>query len=111
MHAIQTSGVITQEILILDLNGVFVGYNPSYMGYKCLDKTIGRIYLSRDVVFDETKFPFITENTVESLPSYFETIVLTPVTLSPSVENEPVKVDGHERCHTPDIIATKLACM
>jgi histone deacetylase 1/2 len=31
-----------------------------HKGYKCLDKSTGRIYISRDVVFDETVFPFAT---------------------------------------------------
>ena len=31
-----------------------------HKGYKCLDRSTGRIYISRDVVFDETVFPFST---------------------------------------------------
>ena len=37
---------------------VFFGYSPMHKGYKCLDRTSGCIYISRDVVFDETFFPF-----------------------------------------------------
>jgi hypothetical protein len=37
---------------------VFLGYNPNLKGYKCLEGTSGRVYVSRDVVFDETVFPF-----------------------------------------------------
>jgi hypothetical protein len=29
-----------------------------HKGFKCLDILAGRIYISRDVVFDETLFPF-----------------------------------------------------
>jgi hypothetical protein len=29
-----------------------------HKGFKCLDLSSGRIYISRDVVFDENIFPF-----------------------------------------------------
>lgn len=29
-----------------------------HKGFKCLDSSTGRVYISRDVVFDETLFPF-----------------------------------------------------
>jgi hypothetical protein len=29
-----------------------------HKGFKCLDASTGRIYISRDVVFDENIFPF-----------------------------------------------------
>jgi hypothetical protein len=41
---------------------VFLGYSNMYKGFKCLDVTEGRIYISRDIVFDETIFPFSTLN-------------------------------------------------
>jgi hypothetical protein len=34
---------------------VFLGY--SFAGYKCLDPITNKVYLSRHVIFDETKFP------------------------------------------------------
>jgi len=37
---------------------VFLGYSNLHKGFKCLDAKEGRVYISRDVVFDETIFPF-----------------------------------------------------
>jgi histone deacetylase 1/2 len=37
---------------------VFLGYSSLNKGYKCLHIPSNRIYISRDVVFDENVFPF-----------------------------------------------------
>jgi hypothetical protein len=36
----------------------FLGYSNLHKGYKCRDISTGRVYISWDVVFDETVFPF-----------------------------------------------------
>jgi histone deacetylase 1/2 len=36
----------------------FLGYSNLHKGFKCLDISTGRVYISRDVTFDENIFPF-----------------------------------------------------
>ena len=55
---------------------VFLGYSSMHKGYKCLDRSSGRIYISRDVTFDEHVFPFSTSSVVQkSLTHSFHTIL------------------------------------
>jgi histone deacetylase 1/2 len=54
---------------------VFLGYSPLHKGYKCLHIPSNRVYISRDVVFDETVFPFSSlppplDTTTTSLHSF-----------------------------------------
>lgn len=44
---------------------VFIGYNLSHKGYRCLDPTTNRIYISRHVHFDEATFPFHNPNLLQ----------------------------------------------
>ena len=37
---------------------VFLVYSSQHKGVKCLEVSTGRVYISRDVVFNETQFPF-----------------------------------------------------
>ncbi|XP_042982037.1 uncharacterized protein LOC122311522 isoform X1 [Carya illinoinensis] len=45
---------------------LFIGYSDSHKGYKCLHVQTDRIYISRDVIFDETCFPFSTQSEIPS---------------------------------------------
>jgi hypothetical protein len=53
---------VQAEVLFQDV--CFFGYSPLHKGYKSLDRTTGRIYISRDVIFDESVFPFATPGAV-----------------------------------------------
>jgi len=73
---------------------IFLGYSSNHKGYRCMDPTNSRIYLSRNVVFDETCFPAKEQPPATSstgafssplgtalLPSHFLSInSLTPTT-------------------------------
>jgi hypothetical protein len=48
---------------------VFLGYSLLHKGYKCLHISTNRTYISHDVVFDETIFPFTQTSSDSTLPS------------------------------------------
>jgi hypothetical protein len=39
-------------------NNVFLGCSSMHKGFKCLDVAAGRVYISRNVVFDESVYLF-----------------------------------------------------
>ncbi len=39
---------------------MFPGFSNLHKGFKCLDVSSGRVYVSHDVTFDEQVFPFAT---------------------------------------------------
>jgi hypothetical protein len=47
----------SQKLQFRSKRCVFLGYS-NLQGFKCLDPSEGRVYISRDVVFDEHIFPF-----------------------------------------------------
>ena len=48
---------------------VFLSYHPSFKGYRCLDPSLGKVYISRHVQFDETSFPFAHTTSTSTSPS------------------------------------------
>ena len=55
---------------------MFLGYSPLHKGYKCLHVPSNRVYISRDVVFDELVFLFSKLSSIES-PSFSPVLPLS----------------------------------
>lgn len=64
---------------------MFLGYSNSHKGFKCLDPSEGRVYISRDVVFDETVFPFASLHPNAGARLRAELKLLPDILLNPSM--------------------------
>jgi hypothetical protein len=62
------------------LQCVFLGYSIHHKGYKCFHIPSSRLYISRDVVFQESLFQF--QIPTSSLPPYESAIPSPPTQLS-----------------------------
>ena len=84
----------TRKLAFRSTQCVFLGYSALHKGFKCLEPKTGRIYVSRDVVFDESVFPFssLHPNAGARLRSE---ISLLPETISPFIP-------GDVNCHVPN---------
>jgi hypothetical protein len=51
-----------RKLAFRSIRCVFLGYSPHHKGVKCLDTFTGGVYISREVVFDESVFPFASLN-------------------------------------------------
>jgi hypothetical protein len=78
---------------------VFIGYSSVYKGYKCLDLTTNRVYISRHVVFDETSFPFKDFKSSSS-----------PITSSPTISPlQRLSISHSEANSESDTVSTSIS--
>ena len=63
---------------------VFLGYSYSHKGYKCLASD-GRIYISKDVLCNESKFPYPTLFSSKPNPIIADQSNPTPLTVLPTI--------------------------
>jgi hypothetical protein len=80
----------TRKLAFRSTKCVFLGYSPRHKGVKCLDITTGRVYVSRDVVFDENIFPFASLRPNDG-PLLRKEILLLPS----SMLHEGANIDDH----------------
>jgi hypothetical protein len=62
---------------------VFLGYSQHHKGYKRLHLDSDRMYISRDVIFHEDRFPFSTGSPLPESSSVSLPVVLPPSLFSP----------------------------
>jgi hypothetical protein len=67
---------------------MFLGYSNLHKGFKCLNVSGGHVYISRDVVFDETDFPF-TKLTLNVGTHLHEEILLLPSSSTDQPSSDP----------------------
>ena len=93
---------------------LFLGYSTSHKGYKCMSSS-GRIYISKDVIFNESKFPYadlfetftsLGQSTSSSIPFQFHSIpIIQSPNLSHPTSNSPQTHTSYVSSHlnSPDV--------
>ncbi|KAL6331349.1 hypothetical protein AAG906_011286 [Vitis piasezkii] len=65
-------------------------YSVGHRGYKCLDVSTGKIFVSRHVVFDESLYPYTIPESIEPTPK--PTPIVLPPNLNLSLSSSSVSV-------------------
>jgi hypothetical protein len=98
----------THKLQFRSKQHVFHGYNNLHKGFKCLDVAEGWVYISRDVVFDETVYPFskLNPNTGYHLRSE---VLLLPIDSDPCPSGGKLMDNSVANMHT-NPVATNPMC-
>ena len=92
---------------------VFLGYASAHKGYICLDVSTSRLYISRDVLFHESSFPFQSIPAPSPLPQHtpLTSALINPPLLStssPSTVSFPVLTSSTDCTSTSDSLPPLL---
>lgn len=82
----------THKLAFRSLRCLFLGYSSLHKGFKCQDVSTRRIYISRDVIFNENIFPFseLHDNAGATLRSQIDLLpphlhnFSTPMSMTPA---------------------------
>jgi hypothetical protein len=80
---------------------IFMGYNTSYKGFRCLDPSTSRIYITRHAQFDENYFPSLDTSQAQSMSSLQFSNFLEP---TPPYPNMPA---SSPMPHSPHITQSR----
>ncbi|RVX17039.1 Retrovirus-related Pol polyprotein from transposon RE1 [Vitis vinifera] len=92
---------------------VFLGYASAHKGYICLDVSTSRLYISRDVLFHESSFPFQSIPAPSPLPQHtpLTSALINPPLLStssPPTVSFPVPTSSTDYTSTSDSLPPLL---
>jgi hypothetical protein len=81
---------------------VFLGYSNLHKGFKCLYVAEGRVYISKDVVFDEDVYPFASLHPNAGPRLRAEILLLPSTLLNPSTfaDDNTIHPAGNGSLHT-----------
>ncbi|KAM2039353.1 hypothetical protein ACFX1T_012806 [Malus domestica] len=87
---------------------IFLGYPYGTKGYRLYDLTTVKIFISRDVLFHETTFPFLSFAVDSSLvlPHAQEPVFNDPM---PTSSTDPSISSSMHKTHTPDLMSAPHA--
>ena len=81
----------------------FMGYSLNHKGYKCLDSN-GKLYISRDVIFDETTFPFAQTNQYSYSIHNSSSLSNSTPSASPPILTVPSQTHSHPVSHSCPVV-------
>ena len=75
---------------------VFLGYTEKHKGYWCLHPPTGRVYISRHVLFDESRFPFFDVYQSSSKLTHTPLLAAWYKGLKPAVSEDETVVEASQ---------------